>query len=71
MESVCSPCCVSDERTLWLWIVPHLKVQDDLIAVVIREELPQVGTGITAQGVEPAIGIDINDDRHSGGVSHQ
>lgn len=46
-------------------------MQDDFIAVVIREELLQACTGLTPQGVKPAVWVDINDNRHGGCVSHQ
>lgn len=48
-----------------------LEMQNDLIAVVSREELLHVGTGGAAQGVKAAVWVDINDDRHCGCVSHQ
>ena len=41
-----------------------LKMQNDLIAVVSREELTNVGTGGPAQRVKAAVWVDINDDRH-------
>ncbi len=33
----------------------HLEMQDDFVAVVCREELLHVCTGVTAQGIKPAI----------------
>ena len=45
-----------------------LKMQNDLIAVVSREELTNIGTGGAAQRVKAAVWVDINDDRHCGCV---
>ncbi len=43
-------------------------MQNDLVAVVSREELAHVGTGGAAQRVKAAVCVDINDDRHCGCV---
>ena len=46
-------------------------MQNDLIAVVSREELAHISTGGAAQRVKATIWVDINDDRHRGCVRHQ
>ena len=44
--------------------IAYLKVHEDLIAVVSREELPHVGTGSTPNWVQTTVRVHINDDRH-------
>ena len=39
-------------------------MQDDLIAVVGREELPHFCARVTAQRVKPAVGIHVHHHRH-------
>lgn len=48
-----------------------LEVQDDLVAVVCRKKLAHVSTGVTAQWVKAAIGVDIDYDRYGGSMGLQ
>ena len=47
--------------------VSHLHMKDDFVVVVCKV-LPQAGTLLGCQGVQPPLGVHIQHDRHCGGV---